>query len=79
MNNWFASIREELERARQLYPPHRDHHEAYNRIQEQLLEYFEQTQKPSEQHDVAAIRKQLHRIAANCVRALQELTVTAPP
>jgi len=70
-----AEIGAECERARRKHAPMHSPHEAYGVIGEEFDEFWDEVR--AQQHDKAAMRKELIQTAAMCVRAIRDLNLAA--
>ncbi len=69
----FEAVKKEFHRASAKHPPMHSHHEAYAVILEELEEYWAEVMKKPSKRNPAALREELVRTAAMCLRTLAEL------
>lgn len=71
--NFPELVAEELQIARNLYPPLNSAHEAYAVILEEVDEFWEEVKKPPKLRSRADMLEELAEIAAMCQRAAEDL------
>ncbi|MCA1596119.1 MAG: hypothetical protein LC772_06810 [Chloroflexi bacterium] len=74
---FLAMVSLEADRAAYKFPRFNSHHEAYAVILEEVHEYWDEVRKNESKRDRAAMLTELTQIAAMCVRAASELSMTA--
>jgi hypothetical protein len=72
-----AMIRDELERAMQLWPPMQSAHEGYAVILEELEELWEHVKMNQNRRDVGKMRSEAVQLAAMAARFVVDVTMNS--